>query len=104
MIRQALRRLLDIVVLFFAGLGFFYVPLGQQTGYQHCRHLWTTGAASSLEAELGKTLAFVRDHLQALPALPPVPDLPAPSASASGSAPSKAAPKGSGTASLIRVK
>jgi hypothetical protein len=57
-LRQVLRRAVDLLFVFFAVLGFCSVPLGQKTAYEHCRALSATDAA----AELARGLAGAVDR------------------------------------------
>jgi hypothetical protein len=41
-------RLLDLATLSFAALGFFYVPLGQRTGFEHARAIATSAQVREL--------------------------------------------------------
>ena len=58
MVGRYAHRALDLLILLFAGLGFFYVPLGNHTGFEHARAIVSTGASTRALAEL--TLAFER--------------------------------------------
>jgi hypothetical protein len=57
----ASRRIVTLVVLSFAKLGFLAVPIGDRTGYQHARDLLRTKEA----ATLGERLLHIGDELRA---------------------------------------
>ncbi len=46
-------RALNLVMLFFAMLGFFFVPLGERTAWEHSRAVLDTPAASEACREVG---------------------------------------------------
>ena len=56
------RRLLESVVGLFAILGFLYVPLGRQTGFEHARAVFTTPAAGSAIEDLTTTALGLRQR------------------------------------------
>jgi hypothetical protein len=62
-VRQALRRFVDVAVLFFAGLGFVYVPLGKKTGLEHVRSLLRTPEARDLTTGVADALGSVRGRV-----------------------------------------
>ncbi|HEY2404466.1 MAG TPA: hypothetical protein VGI10_00580 [Polyangiaceae bacterium] len=57
------RRGIDALVAAFALLGFFYVPLGEHTGFEHAKAIFTTPAAERAGRELTGALLRVRDKL-----------------------------------------
>lgn len=57
------HRGLHLVVLFFAALGFFSVPLGKKTGFQHSVDVLSTDAARAAGAELLAAGSRLRDQL-----------------------------------------
>jgi hypothetical protein len=54
------RRALDLVIGLFAVLGFFYVPLGPRTGFEHVRAIVAT--APAVEAYRGFVSAAEKLH------------------------------------------
>ena len=75
------RRLVEGVVGLFALLGFIYVPLGQQTGFEHARAVLSTPAASAAIEDLtttalrlrGQALGYLTGQAPAPPTAPPSP-------------------------------
>lgn len=57
------RRAVEAVVALFALLGFFFVPLGQHTGFEHAKAVFTTPAAGRAVRELGQALIALRARL-----------------------------------------
>ena len=57
------RRALDTLAFAFAALGFFCVPLGKHTGYEHTKAIFTTPAAQRAGHELCAALLRIRDQL-----------------------------------------
>lgn len=57
------NRAVEIIVLFFAVLGFLFVPLGKRTGWEHARAIFATEAASEARQELGDAFERVTDSL-----------------------------------------
>jgi hypothetical protein len=57
------RRSLEASLFFFACLGFFYVPLGQHTGFEHARAIFSTPAAARAGRELKQAASKVRAKL-----------------------------------------
>ncbi len=60
MLIAASRRIVTLVVLSFAALGFLAVPIGDRTGYEHTRDLLRTKEA----ATLGERLLDIGDKLR----------------------------------------
>ena len=56
-------RTLNLGVLFFAALGFCFVPLGKRTGWQHVRAILATDEAIDACRELGAASLRLRDSL-----------------------------------------
>lgn len=54
------RRLVTLVVLSFATLGFLAVPIGERTGYEHTRALLRTKEAG----KVGEQLLDIGGHLR----------------------------------------
>lgn len=54
------RRLVSLVVLSFAALGFLAVPIGDKTGYEHTRTLLSTREAE----RVGESLGALADKLK----------------------------------------
>ncbi len=46
------RRLVTLVIMSFATLGFLAVPIGERTGYEHTRALMRTKEAQKISAQL----------------------------------------------------
>jgi hypothetical protein len=61
------RRGIDALVGVFALLGFFYVPLGKHTGYEHVRAIFSTPAAQRAGRELSSAVLHIRDKLGSHP-------------------------------------
>jgi hypothetical protein len=55
------RRALELVVALFALLGFFYVPLGKKTGFEHVKAIFSTPPAK----EAGRDLVQAGDRIKA---------------------------------------
>jgi hypothetical protein len=68
------RRAFEAVVATFALLGFFFVPLGRHTGFEHARAVFSTPAAGQALRELGQAALGLRDRL--LGAIGPEPERP----------------------------
>ena len=64
------RRGVEAGISLFAILGFCYVPLGQHTGFEHAKAIFTTPAAQRAGVEIVEAMARVRSKLlgEALPA------------------------------------
>ncbi len=60
MLIAASRRIVTLVVLSFAALGFLAVPIGDRTGYEHTRDLLRTKEAKTL----GERLLDIGDKLR----------------------------------------
>lgn len=58
------RRALDVIVLVFAALGFVYVPLGQRTGLEHVRAIFSTPEAERAGRELEEAVIGLGDELR----------------------------------------
>ena len=58
MLHKLGRRALDLVIGLFAVLGFFYVPLGPRTGFEHVRAIVAT--APAVQAYRGFVSATVK--------------------------------------------
>jgi len=56
------RRLLEGAVGLFALLGFLYVPLGRQTGFEHARAVFSTPAASAAIEDLTTSALSLRQR------------------------------------------
>ncbi|HKY35498.1 MAG TPA: hypothetical protein VJN18_06155 [Polyangiaceae bacterium] len=56
------RRLLEGAVGLFALLGFLYVPLGRQTGFEHARAVLSTPAASAAIEDLTTSALRLRQR------------------------------------------
>lgn len=73
------RRLVSLVVLSFAALGFLAVPIGDKTGYEHTRTLLGTREAArvgeSLEALGAKLKEMVLGELEDVGAVKDEPSL-----------------------------
>jgi len=54
------RRAFEAVVALFALLGFFFVPLGRHTGFEHARAVFTTPAAGRAFREVTQALAGLK--------------------------------------------
>lgn len=52
MLTQLTRRAVGIAVGIFAALGFLAVPLGERTGFQHARAIFTSSEARDFAREL----------------------------------------------------
>jgi hypothetical protein len=57
------RRVFDLVIGLFALLGFFFVPLGRHTGFEHLKAIAATGPATEAYRELLEAGARVRKKL-----------------------------------------
>jgi hypothetical protein len=57
------RRLVSLVVLSFALLGFLAVPIGDKTGYEHARTLLATQEAARLGATLSSLASQLKETL-----------------------------------------
>lgn len=57
------RRLLSLVVLCFAMLGFLAVPIGEKTGYEHTREMLATPEAARVGEALGALGRKLKDTL-----------------------------------------
>jgi hypothetical protein len=57
------RRVFELSVALFAVLGFFYVPLGKKTGFEHAKAVFSTPAAREAGAELIEASRHVKDQL-----------------------------------------
>lgn len=57
------RRALEIGVGFFALLGFFSVPLGERTAFEHTRAILATDAATRAGRDLLQAFADVRQRI-----------------------------------------
>ncbi|HTA89634.1 MAG TPA: hypothetical protein VK745_08660 [Polyangiaceae bacterium] len=57
------RRGLEACISAFALLGFCYVPLGQHTGFEHAKAIFSTPAAKRAGGELIEAFARVRSKL-----------------------------------------
>lgn len=55
------RRALELLVALFALLGFFYVPLGKKTGFEHVKAIFSTRPAK----EAGQDLVQAGDRIKA---------------------------------------
>ena len=78
-------RTLNLTVLFFAALGFCFVPLGQHTGWEHTKAILATQAAAEARSEVAIAFGRLRDAVlkawreeasglpqsQSVPAAPP---------------------------------
>ncbi len=56
------RRLVESVVGLFAMLGFLYVPLGRQTGFEHAKAVFSTPAAAAAVDDLTTTALGLRQR------------------------------------------
>jgi hypothetical protein len=56
------RRLVESVVGVFAILGFMYVPLGRQTGFDHAKAVFSTPAAAAAIDDLTTTALSLRQR------------------------------------------
>ena len=78
------RRLAQSVVGLFAILGFLYVPLGRQTGFEHARAVLSTPAAAAAIDDLTTTALSLRqralDFVTGRLSAPAAPGDPGPSA------------------------
>lgn len=61
------RRGIDALVGVFALLGFFYVPLGKHTGYEHVVAIFSTPAAQRAGRELSEAVLHMRDKVYSHP-------------------------------------
>lgn len=59
MLSRITRRALEGVVVAFAALGFFVVPLGERTGFQHARAIVETRAARDAMDGMSRALGTV---------------------------------------------
>lgn len=50
-------------MLLFAALGFFYVPLGERTGYEHLERVLTTAEAKDAATELEEAAGELMDEV-----------------------------------------
>jgi len=57
------RRAFEAVVALFALLGFFFVPLGRHTGFEHARAVLSTPAAGRALREIGDAVAGLRARI-----------------------------------------
>ena len=57
------RRLIESVVGLFALLGFFYVPLGKLTGFEHLKAIACTPAATHAAEEVVQAMLRVRARM-----------------------------------------
>jgi hypothetical protein len=57
------RRLVSLVVVSFAALGFMAVPIGDRTGYEHARAILATPEAARLGESLGRVVDRLREAL-----------------------------------------
>lgn len=78
------RRLLEGTVSLFAVLGFLYVPLGQHTGFEHARAVFSTPAAQAALKDVTGAVLTLRTRVvelataQASPPQPVEPVAPGP--------------------------
>jgi hypothetical protein len=56
------RRLLESAVGLFALLGFVYVPLGRQTGFEHARAVFSTPAAIAAIEDVSSSVLRLRQR------------------------------------------
>ncbi len=63
MFARASLRTLNLVLLFFAALGFVSVPLGKRTAWEHTRAILATDAAEEARTELGIAARRLRDSV-----------------------------------------
>lgn len=68
MLHKLGRRALDLVIGLFAVLGFFYVPLGPRTGFEHVKAIAATApAVQAYRGFLSATVKFRQALLDQLP-------------------------------------
>lgn len=60
MLHRIGRRALELVIALFALLGFFYVPLGKKTGYEHAKAIFSTKPAK----EAGREIVHAGDRIK----------------------------------------
>ena len=59
MLSRITRRAVEGIVIAFAALGFFVVPLGERTGFQHARAILETRAARDAMDGMSRALGSV---------------------------------------------
>ena len=69
-IRQLSLRMVELVVLLFAVLGFFFVPLGQRTAFDHVRAVLATPAAADAGRELSTAVSRIGGKVRELLHMP----------------------------------
>jgi hypothetical protein len=57
------RRAVEAVVALFALLGFFFVPLGRHTGFEHAKAVFSTPAATQALRELAQAVVGLRSRI-----------------------------------------
>jgi len=62
------RRAVEAVVALFALLGFFFVPLGRHTGFDHAKAVFSTPAAGQAFREISQAVIGLRTRLLGEPA------------------------------------
>lgn len=60
MLNRIGRRGLELVIALFALLGFFYVPLGKKTGFEHAKAIFSTKPAQ----EAGREIVQAGDRIK----------------------------------------
>ncbi len=66
-ISRVARRVLEGVVVTFAALGFFVVPLGDRTGFQHACAVLDTDAAKNAASGFSRTVTQLHQNLWQAP-------------------------------------
>jgi hypothetical protein len=61
----------ELAVALFAVLGFFYVPLGHKTGFEHAKAVLSTDAAKEAGRELVAASRHVKDQIMDALTRPP---------------------------------
>lgn len=60
MLHRIGRRGLELLIALFALLGFFYVPLGKKTGFEHAKAIFSTRPAK----EAGREIVHAGDRIK----------------------------------------
>ncbi len=64
MLKRLARRLAESFVLGFAALGFFYVPLGERTGFEHAQAIAKSPEVQEFAVELVEAVQALRARLR----------------------------------------